>query len=356
MATAADPVARFHAPPDRRPSDAHDLAVVIVAIPNQKHWFEACLPTIRQHAGDIAVDVVVAENGSTDGTRELIEREFPWARVVACENRGFAHGNNRAIMTSDARYFLFLNPDTQILEGTFAALIDQLDKRPEIGLAGVKQVLIDGELSLTIRRFPSPTRALFEGLGSERFPFRASWLGERELDPAAYTRETRCDWTSGSFMLARREALLSAGLMDERFFLYSEEPDLCRRIRLAGWQIVHLPSMTILHHTSKGRINPKMITQEAFARRQYAAKYFPAPRRFAYLSALSTGYLRRIAFSDDHPHERKTRRSASIGALRVLWGIGDPPFGAPPTQALAEQTPNRKRVATKPIGRSSTPK
>ena len=94
----------------------------------------------------------------------------------------------------------------------------------------------------TIRRFPNAFRSLFEALGSERFPFRASWLGERELDLSVYERDVACDWTSGSFMLVRWEALQSAGFMDERFFLYCEETDLCLRIKQAGWEIRHVPT------------------------------------------------------------------------------------------------------------------
>jgi GT2 family glycosyltransferase len=325
-----------------------DLAIVIVAIPNESYWFETCLPTILRQAGDLALDVVIAENASTDGTKELIETKFPWARVVECENKGFAHGNNRAIVTCDARYTLFLNPDTEILKGTFADLIDELDARPDVGLVGVKQILPSGELAPTIRRFPTPTRSFWEALGSEHYPFRASWLGERELDLSAYERETECDWTSGSFMLARREGLLSAGLMDERFFLYSEEPDLCYRIKLAGWRVVHLPLMTILHHASKGGVKPKMIAQDAYTRRQYAAKYFSRWQRLAYFCALSVGYLRRLAFSRVTRVERRNGRSASIRALRTLWGFDDAPFGPPPQQALGQVVTQKGDAATTP--------
>src|SRR4029078_2118354 len=104
-----------------------------------------------------------------------------------------------------------------------------MDARPEVGLAGVKQVTGDGELFPTIRLFPTALRAFGDALALERWQGRPRFLGERELDMAVYEREVECDWTSGSFMLARREALLSAGLMDERFFIYSEEPDLCLR-------------------------------------------------------------------------------------------------------------------------------
>ena len=131
------------------------------------------------------LDVVVVNNGSADETRELVEAEFPQARIVACANHGFAHANNCGWMTCGARYALFLNPDTQILEGTFGELVEEMDARPTVGLVGVKQVTADGRLIPTIRRFPNAARALGEAFGSERFPFRASWLGERETPDGA---------------------------------------------------------------------------------------------------------------------------------------------------------------------------
>src|SRR5581483_11936997 len=99
-------------------------------------------------------------------------------------------------------------------------------------------------------------RALGDALFAERIPRRPRWLGERELDANRYDREFECDWTTGSFMLVRREALESAGCFDERFFMYSEETDLCRRIKTAGWQIRHVPHMTILHHVTKDGVKP----------------------------------------------------------------------------------------------------
>jgi N-acetylglucosaminyl-diphospho-decaprenol L-rhamnosyltransferase len=166
----------------------HDLAVIVVST-NEAHWLGPALRTVFEHAGGIELDVVVADNASTDGTRELVEREFPAARVVACENHGFAHANNRAWMTTDARYALFLNPDTEIVSGTFAELVAAMDERPGVGLAGVKQLTGDGALFPTIRRFPNGMRALGEALGSERWPVHPAWGGERELDLALYDEE-----------------------------------------------------------------------------------------------------------------------------------------------------------------------
>ena len=135
-------------------------------------------------------------------------------------------------------------------------------------------------------------------------------------------------------MLARREALLSAGLLDERFFIYSEEPDLCLRMKRAGWAVRHLPLMTIIHHAQKGGIRPRMVAQDAFTRRQYAHKHFTAPRRAAFLAAVGTGHaLRAVA-----PQRGETgvqRRAAARLALRTLAGRADPPFGSPPPTSIS---------------------
>ena len=309
-----------------------DLAIVIVST-NMAHWLPPCLSSIFAHAGDLSLDVVVVENESTEGTRQLVESEFPEARVVTCRNRGFSHANNQGWLTCKARYALFLNPDTEILSGTFADLVSSMDERPTVGLAGVKQLGPDGKLQPTIRRFPSVTRALGEALWSERWPRRPEWAGERELDPTPYEEELEIDWTSGSFMLARREALLSAGLLDERSFMYTEEPDLCLRIRNAGWKIVHLPEMTIVHHAGKAGKNPRMEAQNAFARLRYARKHYSGLHRAMFVGAVGLGYGVRAAVPARSECGR-SRRAASRLALRTMAGLAPPPFGDPPPTAL----------------------
>jgi GT2 family glycosyltransferase len=309
----------------------HDLAVIIVST-NEARWLPPCLSTVFAHAGDITLDVVVVDNESTDGTREVVEREFPRARVVPSQNHGFSHANNRGLMTCNARYVLFLNPDTEVLEGTFAELVATLDREQSIGLVGVKQLTPDGTIFPTIRRFPNALRAFGEAFASERFPIRADWLGERELDLERYERAFDCDWTSGSFLFARLEALESAGYLDERFFIFSEEADLCYRIKATGWRIRHLPGMTILHHADKVGVNPKMEAQNAYSRVQYARKHFSAPHRAVYMCALLLRYGIRGLLSGRGGGDR---RAASRRALRAMTGLESPPFGKPPAQAVA---------------------
>jgi len=310
-----------------------DLAVIVVST-NEARWLHACLESVFDHRGTCSLDVVVADNESTDGTAALVRAEFPEARIVRCMNRGFAHANNRALETTNARYALFLNPDTEIREGTFEALVRYLDEHPDVGLAGVIQLTEDGDIYPTIRYFPNVLRAFGQALGSERLPFRAQMLRERELDLSRYSQVVECDWTSGSFMLARREALQSAGFLDERFFIYSEEPDLCLRMKRAGWKVSHLPYMTIVHYAGKAGVRPKMSAQDAYARMQHARKHFGLLHRGTYGAALGLGYaVRALAAEQDHSSGIE-RRAAARASLRVLLGVDGPPFGEPPRQAV----------------------
>ena len=306
----------------------HDLAIITIST-NEAHWLEPCLKTVFDHVGDITLDFVVADNESTDGTQELVETGFPEARVVRCRNRGFSHGNNRALLTTDSRYVLFLNPDTETIAGTYEDLVRFMDDHPTVGLIGVKQLTGDGALFPTVRRFPSAVRALAQAFGSERFGLKGSWAGERVLDLDRYDTVLPCDWTSGSFMFARREALESAGYMDERSFIYSEEPDLCLRMKKAGWDILHVPFFTIVHYGGKPRSNPRLEAQDVVSRRHYARKFFGPAHRLAYLTAIGIGYVIRLAVGDDQ------QKACARSALRVLVHLDGPPFGPPPTVAVA---------------------
>ena len=161
-----------------------DLAVIIVSH-NSAGWLAPCLSSVYAKSGDLDLDVVVVDSGSTDDTVDLVRREFPDVRVLATENRGFAAANNRGLEIVDAEWVLFLNPDTEILSGTLEELVSLLRARPTVGLAGVRQIDENGVMDPTMRRFPNAVRSLSVSLGAERLPFHASWLGERVLDARA---------------------------------------------------------------------------------------------------------------------------------------------------------------------------
>jgi GT2 family glycosyltransferase len=310
----------------------HDLAVIIVST-NEAHWLERCLPTVFAHAGDLSLDVVVVDNDSKDHTRRLVEDLFPGARVVTCANHGFGHGNNRGLMTCDARWVLFLNPDTEVIDGTFADLVRRVDAMPEVGIAGVQQLTPELEVFPTMRRFPHAARTLAEALGSERWPLGLSRLGHRELDLRRYAREFDLDWTSGSFMLTRREALEASGWFDERLFIYAEEVDLARRMRKAGYVVRHLPQMRIVHHANKMGFSPRGYAQSAFSARLYAAKHMSPTHRLAQRLALGFRYSSRL-IAYRWLHRGDAQAVEAMRRARVTLAGGEAPYEPPPQTAV----------------------
>ena len=328
----------------------HDVAAIIPAY-RAERWLPACLETLLRHAGDVDLDVIVVDNDPGDEIAAIVA-DFPQARTVTVENRGFAAANNDGLKRAEARYALFLNPDTEFRRGTLAELVARLDERPEIGLAGVRQMTPSGELCPTARYTPSVPRALADALGADKLPAGVS-LGQRMRDLARYEREFECDWTAGSFMLVRREALLGAGAFDERFFLYSEEADLALRIRQAGWQVWHMPQVEILHHELKSGVDPRLEAQQAFARRQYVRKHLSPPARVAFLVVLAIRYGLRGALASRAGANADAWRETARRTLPLLAGRGEPPFGPPPGVAVRidappEATGRRRRLFRRP--------
>jgi N-acetylglucosaminyl-diphospho-decaprenol L-rhamnosyltransferase len=318
-----------------------DIAIITVST-SEAHWLGPCLSTVFAHMGDVRSDVVVVDNESRDGTADVVANEFPDARVVPSRNHGFSHANNRGLMTCDARYVLFLNPDTEIVEGTFEELVRAMDARPTVGLIGVRQITPDGRLDKTIRRFPNAVRALGDAFATERLPRRPGWLGERELDLSIYDREVACDWTSGSFMLARREAIESAGFLDERYFMYSDETDFCRRIKAAGWEIRHLPSMTIVHHEGKAGIKPNIESLNASSRMLYARKHFSPAHRLLYFAAVLLGGSLRSVYGGSGERGRLVK-AANRRKVATLLGLAPVPFGPPSRYSVRVAGPAQRR-------------
>jgi N-acetylglucosaminyl-diphospho-decaprenol L-rhamnosyltransferase len=319
-----------------------DIAIITVST-SEAHWIRPCLSTVFAHLGDVSADVVVVDNESRDGTAELVATEFRDARVVPSRNHGFSHANNRGLMTCDARYVLFLNPDTEIVAGTFEELVRAMDARPTVGLIGVRQVTPEGRLDTTIRRFPNAVRALGDALAAERLPRRPRWLGERELELSVYDREVACDWTSGSFMLARREAIESAGFLDERYFMYSDETDFCRRIKTAGWEIRHLPSMTILHHDGKAGIKPSIESLSASSRMRYARKHFSPAHHLLYFGAVLLGAALRSVYGGSGDRGRQVK-AANRRTVATLLGRVPAPFGPPSRYSVRIAGPDQRRA------------
>jgi len=309
-----------------------DLSVVIVTH-NGREMALRTLRSAQAALGDLRAEWIVADSASSDGTPEAIEREFDDIEVFRVPNRGFAAANNIGIAWAQGRYVLLLNPDVEVLEGSFADLVEALDSRPDVGIASVIQRGADGELQFSMRRFPSPARDLGESLFAAHWPFFKS-LQELDMRAVRYRYEVSTDWAVGAFLCARAEAIAAIGPMDERFFLYSEEIDWCLRAKQTGWDVRHLPAMTVTHHAGR-RDSGDLMAQLAHSRSLFARKHHGLLGSLGIHAALAVGHLLRITLRvPAAPFKRsaRVRIGAEAGALRVLLGLGKPPLRAEPAE------------------------
>jgi GT2 family glycosyltransferase len=239
-----------------------DLSVVIVSW-NVRDLLQRCLRSIygsnarlvsrrtTSQTRDCGLEVIVVDNGSEDGSVEIVRQDFPGVRVIANqENRGFPGANNQGITVAAGRYVLLLNPDTEIVDGALTDMVTFADAHPRVGMVGPQLLNPDGSVQSSRRRFPSLTTAFFESTWLE--PYAPPIVLDRYYVRDRPDDELQdVDWITGAAMLARREAIEGVGLLDEGFFMYSEELDWCRRFREAGWRVVYLPAAQIVHHAGK---------------------------------------------------------------------------------------------------------
>ena len=298
-----------------------DLSVVVVTH-NSRELAGRTLASAAEAARGLDVEWIVVDSGSTDGTADAIEGALPGLTLLRRGNVGFAAGNNIGIDRARGRYVLLLNPDVEIRRGTFPELLAAMDARPGVGCASVVQRGGDGELQHSIRRFPSVRAQFGEALHLHRFAAARDWQ-EEVTDPRAYAEETAADWLVGAFLLLRRETLQQVGTLDERFFLYSEEKDLCLRIVSAGWEIRHLPDFEITHLTP-GYTRPELAAQLTRSKVLFARKHSSVPRRAALRAGMATGHAVRLAMcaarSPVRPEARRRARGERIG-LEIALGV-----------------------------------
>lgn len=223
------------------------LSIVIVSW-NVQEYLANCLGSIEQNPSLQEYEIIVVDNASKDGTVEVVKKDFSYVKLIVNEdNLGFAAANNQGIEISNGEYILLLNPDTIIQPESLDVLIKFMDNNKNVGACGPKLLNDDGTTQPSARRFPTFRGTLychtaFRFLGIFRDQYR-KWL----MKDFNYDKNMDVDQLMGAALMVRSSVVEQVGRMDERFFMYYEEVDLCYRIKQAGWRVVFLPQAVIGH-------------------------------------------------------------------------------------------------------------
>lgn len=255
-----------------------DISVVIVSW-NTREYLKACLRSVYADQPD--VEVIVVDNASTDGSADMVEHEFPQAKLIRnADNYGFARAANQGIKASSGRYVLLLNPDSKVCPGALKALVEFADSHAEGGLFGPKILNADGSLQSSCRRFPSPQAALFRNTFLGRLFPKNRYVAEYLMAEWDHSTPREVDWLSGAALMLRRSMLDEIGLLDERFFMYCEDVDIAYRAKQAGWKAFYFPGATVVHFLAKSsdQAPNRMIwlfhrSMYAFFKKHYAPKW-----------------------------------------------------------------------------------
>ncbi|GEM_PF-209364 len=230
-----------------------DVSIVVVSY-HVRDYTLACLDSVRAHAGRCSTETILVDNASRDGTVEAVRARFPEVRLIENDaNLGFTVANNQGIRVSAGRYVLLLNSDAEVRDGSLEAMLAHMDAHPDVGILGPRLVYADDSHQLSVNPFPTAWGTMTQFLMLARLFPESRWFAPHRhaLVPRDFPRATDVDWVSGACILARRTTLEEIGLLDETFFIYYEETDLCRRARDAGWRVVYEPATTVLHHGQK---------------------------------------------------------------------------------------------------------
>ena len=197
----------------------------------------------------LCLEMVLVDGDSGDATPDLVPALFPWVRFLpAGTNVGFTKGNNLGAEASQGEILFFLNPDTLVQAAAIHSLRDALLSHPRTGLVGPALYLADGSLQESRRSFPTPVTGFLESTWLGRAWPHNPWVRQYHCRDWPATFQQGVDWLEGAALMMRRAAFTDIDGFDEGFFMYSEEMDLCHRLRVSGWTTLYCPQASIRHY------------------------------------------------------------------------------------------------------------
>ncbi len=260
-------------------SDTSPLLAVIVVNTNTRNWLEPCLNSLEEQEIFESLEVVVVDNDSTDGSADMVRRNFPACKLVQLDkNVGFGPANNIGVQHSTAPLLLFLNPDTIVYENSLPAILLRFEEHPRCGVAGGIIFDGDGELERSVGSFPS----LFS-MGLDRLlrylPPARPILGRLSHQHwAGYDEPYSVNWVTGAYLWIRREVFEEVGGFDKHIFVYCEDVDLCYRVWQLGFECWFFPEGPIVHYRGKApmpRPRKKMLCENLL---YFANKHYRSPK------------------------------------------------------------------------------
>ncbi len=251
-----------------------DLSIIIVSW-NVSSLLAACLDSLRLEslrADGLTVEVIVVDSASSDGTGAMLTARYPQVKLLAqTENVGFTVGNNVGLKAATGRMLMLLNPDTVVIGDALAQLVKYIDAHPEVGVVGPQTRNSNGTIQSTRRRFPTLVTAIFESTWLQPFAPRRV-LDRFYVTDVADDAVADVDWVQGSALIARREAYERVGGLDERYVMFSEEVDWCKRIKAVGWRVMYVGTARIIHYG--GQSTEQVTARKHIHFQQSKLRYF----------------------------------------------------------------------------------
>ena len=219
------------------------VSIVIITW-NGKFHLQKCLSSLAGFSKRPGVEVILVDNGSSDGTVDWVKKTWPDVRLVALEeNKGVAYARNRGLELATGDYLLILDNDTVVTEATLDGMVQYMEEHPRVGLCGCRLVDADGKVQESCKKFPGMTEKIANLLYGSRY--RYAYGKKRMSEPF------EPEYLIGACQLIRRKAFEDAGYLDERIFIGPEDADFCLRIHAKGWALRYLPQFTIMHYCQR---------------------------------------------------------------------------------------------------------
>ena len=268
------------------------LSIVIVNY-NGKDFLRHCLTSLYGSKDLFHFETIVVDNGSQDGSPKMVKDEFPQVRLIQnLENLGFARANNIGIGAARGEYILLLNSDTTILGDALRELVSFLAAHRDVGVVTGRLVYPDFQDQGVARSFPTPMNALFGRRSILTRIFPNNKISKRYLMSRIHRSDDpfEVDWVSGACLMVKKGVLEEVGYLDERFWMYWEDADLCYRIKQKGWKIYCVPKAVVIHHegksTSKRASRRCIIEFNRNAYRYYRKHHIRSPFELKNVAAL----------------------------------------------------------------------